>query len=313
MSNPDRVDPELRTPLEAFPTFDYSAENLAFIRENAPTLPEPEGDGVTVEHRAIPGPEGAPDVRVLVFRKESATADKLPALLYIHGGGYVIGSPESMTRRPRLFAAEIDSVVFSTSYRLAPETKFPDSVEDIYATLCWMHDNADALGIDPERIAIYGESAGGGHAAALTLLARERGGPRICFQLLVYPMLDDRHPKDNPASGHFLWTRESDKFAWTSLLGVPAGSEIVPRRSVPARVEDLSGLPPAFICTGELDLFVDEDIVYANRLSHAGVPTGLYVAPGAYHGFDHFVPEAKVSQQFIAAMLFALKAAFGVT
>src|SRR5262249_54725209 len=161
----------------------------------------------------------------------------------------------------------------------------------VYAALCWVHDNADELGVDRDRIAIYGDSAGGGHAAALALLARERGGPKICFQLFVYPMLDDR-PKHNPITREFFFPRTQNQFCWSAFLGAPAGGADVPERAVPGRRDDLSGLPPAFIVTAELDLFLDDNLRFAQRLSQAGVPTGLFVAPGAYHGFDHIAPDA---------------------
>ena len=175
-----------------------------------------------------------------------------------------------------------------------------------------MYTNADALGVDRKRIAVGGESAGGGHAAMLAIAARDRKEIPLAFQLLIYPMLDDRTGSTRPVPRHigaFVWTAESNRFGWTSLLGIPAGSPRVPPGSVPARVENLAGLPPAFIVTGAIDLFVDEDIEYARRLVAAGVPTELHVVPGAYHGYDLLVPNAKVSARFADYWTTALRRA----
>jgi acetyl esterase/lipase len=167
-------------------------------------------------------------------------------------------------------AMDCHCVVVSVDYRLAPETKFPGSLEDNYAALRWAHSNAEMLGIDRKRIAVGGESAGGGHAAALAIHARDRGEIPIAFQMLIYPMLDDRTGSTRPAPlavGKFVWIAESNRFGWTALLGVPAGSADVPKGSVPARVDSVAGLPPAYIGVGSIDLFVNEDIEYARRIS----------------------------------------------
>ncbi|WP_083836074.1 alpha/beta hydrolase fold domain-containing protein [Sphingomonas elodea] len=169
------------------------------------------------------------------------------------------------------------------------------------------------LGVDRERIALMGESAGGGHAAMLAIAARDRGEVPLVLQLLVYPMLDDRTgstrmPPD--LVGAIGWTPAQNRFGWSSFLGVPAGSPSVPYGSVPARVADLRGLPPAFIGVGSIDLFVEEDMDYARRLIGAGVSTDLLVVPGAYHGFYGAVPQAPVSIRFVAAMHDALRRAF---
>ncbi|MGO8793238.1 MAG: alpha/beta hydrolase fold domain-containing protein [Candidatus Sulfotelmatobacter sp.] len=189
-------------------------------------------------------------------------------------------------------------LVVSVDYRLAPETHFPGSLEDNYAALRWLYTNADTLGIDRKRIAIGGESAGGGHAAALAIAARDRKEFPILFQLLIYPMLDDRTGSTRPVPpgiGEFVWNATSNRFGWTSLLGVPAGSPTVPAGAVPARVENVAGLPPAFISVGAIDLFAGEDIEYGRRLLEAGVPTELHVIPGAYHGYNLLAPQTTVS------------------
>jgi acetyl esterase/lipase len=211
------------------------------------------------------------------------------------------------------YAKPSGCLVVSVDYRLAPGTKFPGSLNDNYAALLWVYHHADELGIDRQRIAIAGESAGGGHAAALAIHARDRGEVPIIFQLLIYPMLDDRTGSTRavpPPIGQIGWGAGSNKLGWTSLLGVPAGSATVPYGSVPARVENLAGLPPAFIGVGAIDLFVDEDVEYARRLIDAAVPTQLLVVPGAYHAFDLSVPDAKVSKAFTASIAAALQRAF---
>jgi acetyl esterase/lipase len=238
-----------------------------------------------------------------------------PALLHTHGGGYILGTPEVFVSGVLRYSKPSQCVIVSVDYRLAPETKFPGSLNDNYAALLWLYHHADELGVDRKRIAVAGESAGGGHAAALAIHARDRGDVPLCFQLLIYPMLDDRTGSTravSPSIGRIAWGAASNRYGWTSLLGVPAGSATVPYGSVPARVDNLAGLPPAFIGVGSIDLFVDEDVEYARRLIDAGVSTELVVVPGAYHAFDLSVPTAKVSQRFTDAVSVALQRAFGV-
>jgi triacylglycerol lipase len=201
-------------------------------------------------------------------------------------------------------------VVASVDYRLAPEAKYPAAVEDCYAALRWLHANASALGVDASRIAIKGESAGGGLAAALALLARDRGDAPIAFQVLVYPMLDDRPTAPpNPHTGEFIWTAASNSFGWSSLLVDSAGGADTPAYAAAARASTLAGLPPAFVAVGALDLFLEQDIAYASALLRAGVPTALHVYPGAYHGFD-IVGDAQTTKQFWRDSLEALADAF---
>ncbi|HET8710255.1 MAG TPA: alpha/beta hydrolase fold domain-containing protein, partial [Spongiibacteraceae bacterium] len=175
--------------------------------------------------------------------------------------------------------------------------------------LQWLYRNADTLGVDRARISVMGESAGGGHAAMLAIAARDRGEISLHHQILTYPMLDDRtgstrHVK--PWVGRHIWTESDNRFGWASLLGVPAGSATVPQGSVPARVDNLKGLPATFIAVGALDLFVDENIAYAQRLLDAGVPTELLVVPGAFHAFDGLAPTSSIAQRFTAAIDWAI-------
>jgi triacylglycerol lipase len=231
-------------------------------------------------------------------------------VLHIHGGGYVIGSALMSVMSNQRTAADAGCLVVSVDYRLAPETRHPGPVEDCWAGLRWLHDQAGELGVDPARIAVMGESAGGGLAATLALMARDRGGAPIAHQHLIYPMLDDRTGEgdSHPFAGEFVWTPESNRFGWASLLGPEAGSENVAAYGAAARAADLSGLPSTYLAVGALDLFVDEDIDYARRLIRAGVPTELHVYPGAFHGFDIAV-DATVTKTAYRNSLAALRRA----
>jgi len=273
------------------------------------------GRGVPV--RMIPRQDGSPDVRIWLVDGRTGTGGKpTPAVLHIHGGGYIGSSMAYMFSVMKQLSAELDCLVVSVDYRLAPETKFPGSLEDNYAALAWLHANATALNVDVRRIAVMGESAGGGHAAALAIAARDRGQFALAAQVLIYPMLDDRtgssaaHMPSSSAVGAFIWTASSNVLGWASLLGMPAGSAAPPHGAVPSRVADLRGLPPAWIGVGTLDLFHDEDIAYAARLKTAGVPTTLEVVEGAYHGFDILVKKAPVSKAFAESWKAALRSAF---
>jgi acetyl esterase/lipase len=290
------VAPELLPMLDFLPSIDFNEHVLGAIRagmggvdpQKRPPL-SPEQQAVACEQRFIPGPPGAPDVRLLVYTPSGkSTPTMRPAYLHMHGGGYVIGNPEINDGSNRSIASELDCVVVSVDYRLAPETRFPGALEDCYAALTWLSAHAEQLGVDRSRIAVGGDSAGGGHAAALAILARNRGAAQICFQLLDSPMLDDRTGSTSdphPYCGEFVWTAASNRFGWQSLLGMEPGTAAVPADAAPARVADPTGLPPAFITVGALDLFLEEDMEYARRLARAGVPTEFYVVPGAFHGF----------------------------
>jgi acetyl esterase/lipase len=242
-------------------------------------------------------------VGVRLFRPVDATGPT-PALLWIHGGGYVIGKAAQDDVVCRRYAREFGATVASVDYRLAPEHPYPAPLEDCYSALQWL---VRLPSVDPARVAIGGASAGGGLAAALALLTRDRGEIDLAAQLLVYPMLDDRtvdrRDLDNP--GHRLWNQSSNKFGWSSYLG-DADREV----AVPARREDLSGLPPAWLGVGTFDLFHDEDLAYAERLKAAGVPCEVEVVPGAFHGFDGIVPKADVSQSFFNSQQAVLRRAF---
>jgi acetyl esterase/lipase len=275
-----------------------------------PPAPELHAD-VPVVEQMIPGAPGAPQVKLFVINaREGASRG---GVLHTHGGGYILGTAATDVRRLQEMARELDSVIVSVEYRLAPETTYKGSIEDNYAGLRWMHSNAAKLGLDPKRIAVMGESAGGGHAALLALTARDRGEVPVAFQLLVYPMLDDRTGGVVKMPSHIAtvgWSASENQVGWKAFLGQQPGTDSVPAAAVPARVESLAGLPPAFIAVGGVDLFVSEDIEYARRLNEAGVPTELLVIPAAYHGFDAMAPESPQAKQFNQAKVDALRRAF---
>jgi acetyl esterase/lipase len=304
------VDQELLPALKQFPAFDFSAEMVGKFRltPGMPPLPAPAPQPV---ERHIPGPPGALEIRLWVVDPAPSEKSK-PVLLHMHGGGFMMTDPMLMPRLQEI-ATDCHCVVVSVDYRLAPETRYPGSLEDNYAALKWVHAHAAELGIDRSKIAVGGESAGGGHAASLAIHARDRNEVPMVFQLLIYPQLDDRTGSTRaapPAIGRFLWTASANRFAWSSLLGVQAGSSSVPAAAVPARVMSVDGLPPAWIGVGSIDLFVEEDMEYAHRLVHAGIATELLVVPGAFHGFDLLVPDAEASKQFSASWKAALRKAF---
>ncbi|MBT2186446.1 alpha/beta hydrolase [Sphingobium nicotianae] len=309
------VDPELTAMLDVFPGITLSTETIVAMRAQMGTMAMPRDTyarpHVTIEDRTVPGPDGAPDVPVTLYRPTDATG-KVPVLLYLHGGGYVMGTAESSGAGAVRTADEVKCLVVSVDYRLAPETKAPGAAEDAHAVLAWLNKEAAALGIDTDRIAIGGDSAGGGLAAATALLARDKGLYKLCFQLLVYPMLDDRtaaNGAQNPHVGDFIWQHDHNVFAWTAYLGAAPGGDDVSPYAAAARAKDLAGLPPAYISVGALDLFLEEDMAYAARLAAAGVPTELHVYPGAYHAFE-FNAESDVSIRAEADKRRALKRAF---
>jgi acetyl esterase/lipase len=308
------VNPQFRAILQSFPDSPPTEWTTAILPQfragsaglDRPLLPTP-----AVVKRTIPSPKGAPEV-ALYITGATAGASR-PAVLHIHGGGFIAGSAAYSRRDIQELAANHDCVAITVDYRLAPETPFPGSLEDIYTALLWIYNHAAELGIDRTRIAIKGESAGAGHAAALTIAARDRGEVPLCLQVLLYPALDDRTGSTTPPPpyiGHYIWTAAANRFAWTSLLGKPAGSAQPPPGSVPARVENLAGLPPAWIGVGSVDLFANEDVEYARRLLQAGVSTELHLVPGGYHGFDLFVPQAPLSIAFTEGWNAALTRAF---
>lgn len=287
------VDPELRPLLEIMPERLLNAAVLPAMREQRQraaleSLSLGDDLDVSVTEHFIAGAEGVSPVRVVIISPRTAGESRM-GILHIHGGGYVLGSPEQSMPLTLSTAAEQACVIVSVDYRLAPETPFPGPLEDCYTALVWMAERAGTLGLDPHSIGVMGDSAGAGLAAALTLLARDRGGPKLAFQNLMYPMLDDRTVTDNdpnPVTGEFAWTREDNRFGWQSFLGTEPGGADISCYAAAARADNLSGLPPAWIGVGSIDLFLDENIEYARRLLRAGVPVELSIFPGGFHGFN---------------------------
>lgn len=292
------VAPGLRSPV-ALLVPSMSALALRAIRAApAPPATAPTGGGVTVRQETV---DGGQDVYVY-----SPTTPNGGALLWIHGGGTIIGAPEIDHRRCIRIARDNGVVVVSTRYRLAPEHPFPAAHDDCFAALRWLHDSASELGVDPARVAVGGASAGGGLAAGVVQRAVDESVP-VAFQLLIYPMLDDRTPT-RPADhrGALVWTRRSNAFAWDAYLGAGHATRDVPAYSAPGRRTDLAGLPPAWIGVGDLDLFHDEDVDYARRLDAAGVPVELVVEPGMYHAADLFAARTTSMRAFTTAAIKAV-------
>ena len=298
--------PELRSPLLRFRSPSSTRTVVKIMRRFLARLPEP--TDVDFETQRVPGAPGAPDGRVYVYRPRGFQ-QPTAALLYLHGGGFMIGSAGMFHATCARFARELGIVVVNVDYRLAPEVPFPGPLQDCYAALQWMKQQAGSLGIDPARIAVMGESAGGSLAAALAQLAHDRGEVDPAFQLLVYAMLDDRTvlKRDHEGRGEFLWTPGSNRLGWTSYLGHPPTMDAAPEYAAPARRRDLRGLAPAWIGVGTLDLLYPENKEYARRLNEAGVPCELDAVEGAYHGFDGMRPGASVSIAFRARSMEALR------
>jgi acetyl esterase/lipase len=290
---------------------ELSAETLAITRQAMGGWAQPPLATPAWEQRQIAGLPGQPAVSVYLINSDPKA--KRPAILHTHGGGYVAGRAKDMLGDLQRLALELDCTIVTVDYRLAPETDWRGSTSDTYAALQWLHDEAVALGVDAARIAVMGESAGGGHAALLALKAREIGKIPLVAQILIYPMLDDRTGTTitPPAPvGTIVWNSAKNRFGWQSFLGQAPATAQVPADAVPARHKDLSGLPPTFIGVGTIDLFADEDVAYAQRLKATGVPVQLELVQDAFHGFDGIGATTKVAKDFTAMKVQALRRAF---
>ncbi|WP_254295253.1 alpha/beta hydrolase [Sphingomonas tagetis] len=275
--------------------------------------PVPAAEDVEKHEVFIDASQPDRQVRCLIYRRKARTGLN-PVILYMHGGGYLQGSAEMGEASHLHLARELDALVISIDYRLSPMTRFPGALEDCYAALRWVYCQGGAWDADLSRVMVSGASAGGGLAAGLALLARDRGEFQIHFQHLIYPMLDDRSgmPGVAPAcTGEYVWTPEANVFAWQSLLGDDPASMSPSPYAAPARATDVSGLPPAFIACGAIDLFIVENVAYARKLICAGVPTELHVYAGAPHGF-HLIGEADVTRSANRDSFNALARAAGV-
>jgi acetyl esterase/lipase len=304
------IDPELASILPHLPVSRHT-DPIAARAELADLIAQfgvvPDSTGLDVEDRVVPGAAGAPDVVVRVYRP-SERAQPLPALLYIHGGGFTMGSIETEHMDAIALTRALGAAVVSVEYRLAPENPFPAGLDDCYAALSWLAAESGDLGVDPARIAVYGQSAGGGLAAGVCLLARDRNEPAVCFQFLGIPELDDR--LDTPSMQAFddtpLWNRHLAERSWRHYLGERNAD--VSQYAAPARATDLSGLPPAYITTMEFDPLRDEGILYALRLLQAGVSVELHQFPGTFHG-SSIIPSAAVSKRMYTERTVVLRRA----
>jgi Esterase/lipase len=309
----ERVHPELKSLFSVLPEVVYTRENLAAKRKEmqefaagmAASLPV--RDDVSTSARYVPGAAGDPDVRIKIYEPQGKNGT-LPGILYIHGGGYILGSADMMDPALQQLASDMECVIVSVDYRLAPEHPFPASLNDCYAALQWFSDHAEELGSDAARIAVVGPSAGGGLTAAVSLMARDRNGPSILFQMPLYPMIDDRMitKSSNEIMDDRVWSKAKSQLAWGMYLG---DKEEVSPYAAPARATDLSGLPPTYTCVGDLDPFRDETIDYVARLTQAGVPTEFHLYPGCFHGFEEYLPSAEISLRLVNEYRAALRRA----
>lgn len=308
MSTLHLVDPSLQPLLELMPAGGFTAEKLPKIREQSEQRFAFLGEPVLKpEVKLIEGPAGP--LEIYWYDPVPGKADR-PALLHIHGGGMIIGSARSMQHGPAGMAAALGIPVASVEYRLAPEHPFPAPQEDCLAGLRWLAGNAAELGVDAARIAIIGESAGGGLAAGVAQVARDTGGPALAAQFLVFPMLDHRTGSDacpyaNATTGEFIWTRESNQFGWEALRGDYRADDARKGWFSPSLADDLSGLPATWIGTGSLDLFFDENLDYARRLTASGVPVELHSYRGAIHAFQ-VIADSHLAQAFNRDLLGAV-------
>jgi acetyl esterase/lipase len=261
-------------------------------------------DVTTSEHYATA--EDGAQIKMRWYVKDGATPG--PAVLFFHGGGYIFGHIDLFDGPVSRYVSASGVPMLSVEYRRAPEHPFPTPLEDAYAALRWLHDHAAEVGVDPNRVGVMGDSAGGGMAAALTILARARGGPKIARQILLMPMLDDRTRTPDPyIEPHALWSYDDSATAWPALLGDAAGGPDVPPTAAPARLEDATGLPSAYIEVGQIDVFRDEDLAYVTKLSRAGVPVEFHLHPGAPHEFDSIAFASDLARRAIADRVRVLK------
>jgi acetyl esterase/lipase len=298
------IDPALRTPARIFRFLapprrsEASLRKRSWFLELARRMPAPRG--LVAEERWLPRPDGS-RLRVRVYRAAGASGPG-PGILWLHGGGYVLGSPEQDGSSYRRIINATGGTVVAPAYRLGPEAPYPAALEDAYATLLWLRDHAGELGVASDQLGVAGNSAGGGLTAAVTLLARDRGEVAVAFQMPLYPMIDDRcataSARENDAP---IWDAVTNRNAWRIYLGALAGSDDVPAYAAPARAMDLSGLPPTFTYVGDLEPFHDEVVAYAQGLRAAGVDVAFEVYPGCYHGFDVVASRAPVSRRALAA------------
>ena len=304
------IDPELLANYDASPGFDLfhleEFKKSSYEQEKANLKDDPE---VNVYEKMIPGPKGAPDIKLRIYEPAGRGVELLPCGLYFHGGGYVFGSVLRQNDLCVRMAKNVGMMVISVEYRLAPEYKAPAPLEDAYEALVWLDKNGSSIGADPSRIAITGMSAGGGITAALALMTRDRKGPKPVLQVPLYAMLDCRADSvsQKAVTSHKVWCYDYSKIGWRAYLdGEPDGY------ISPALAEDLSGLPPVFSYIGTVDPLLDENIEYWTRLIRAGVPVEYHIFPGCYHSFEISVPDSGYAKMAYGLLYNALRKAFGI-
>ncbi|MGJ6961615.1 alpha/beta hydrolase [Streptosporangium sp. G11] len=267
---------------------------------------QPTPDDVTITDHHLITADGA-TILLRWYAKLGTGGEPGPAAVYFHGGGMILGHVGLFDGSVSRYVSASGTPILSVDYRLAPEHPYPAPVEDAYAALVWLHEHAADLGVDPTRIGVFGDSAGGGLAAAVSILARDRKGPAIARQILVMPMLDDRTLTPDPQLAPFvLWSWDDNRTGWQALLGDTAAGPDTPAYAAPARVVDPAGLPPAYIEVGQLDIFRDEDLTYALRLGQAGVPVEFHLHPGVPHEFESIAFTSEVARRVIADRVRAL-------
>ena len=316
----DRLDPELAAALALIPAGVDPGHQLRdmnvvrLLRSTRDLLAAtggtlPSDDAVTTEDREVPGPAGADPVPVRVYTPTGSGGTPAPGVVFFHGGAFVMGDVYTEELRCLRYAAGAGCVVVSVGYRLAPEHPFPAGVDDCYAALQWTVAHAAELGVDAGRVGVAGSSAGGALAAAVALMARDSGGPALAFQLLNYPVLDDRMttPSMRTFDATPLWTSGSTADMWEHYLGASGQRGEVSPYAAPARAGALAGLPPAYVSTAELDPLRDEGIDYARRLLESGVRTELHSFPGACHGFDLIAAASALGRRSLAEQVGALE------
>ncbi len=323
MNIEDNMDPELLTifrtfqPGNGFPALEDLPQARKLQSENLGRPPKGYFEEVIIKEQTIPGPEGAPEFMVRIYWPSTKSAtnplEALPGLLWIHGGGFVVGSPQENDIFCMNFAETARCIVVSPDYRLAPENPFPAGVEDCYAALNWMANPelGGKIGIDPQRLAVGGFSAGGGLAAAVALLARDRGMPKLVLQMPLSACIDNRNitQSSQDITDPRTWDRRISTQAWELYLNGNIEEEVSPY-AAPARATELANLPPTYMGVGELDLMRDENVDYALRLMHAGVSTELHVFRGAYHGFELIALDTAIAKQALSEYSKVLIAAF---
>ncbi len=295
--NTNRIyDPTVEKLASMFPRFDVSDAFATRVVLNeflgamaAKGVERPTDDRIEEIERTIPGPDGAPEVPIHIYMPKART-EAGSGFVDFHGGGFILGDLETAHPRCLIMAAEGGAVSVGVDYRLAPENPFPAGVEDCYAALQWVVGHTEELKLDPAKIAIGGSSAGGNLTAAVALMARDRGGPDVAFQMLICPVIDDRckTPSMKDGTGLYIWDYQNSLDMWNHYIGENRSN--VSPYAAPARAEDLSGLPPSYMMTCEHDPLRDEAIIYAMRLMAAGVPVELHNYPGTVHGFDFLTP-----------------------